>query len=90
MVLISVNMTNFLSTCWRALGLPAADEVWTNAMTLDYFRVQQRKVAAFASGMMHARLGVASGVSLLDEQLVAALKCHVTRMLSNTHRTLST
>jgi hypothetical protein len=52
-------MTNFLSTCWRALGLPAADEVWTNAMTLDYFRVQQRKVAAFSSGMMHARLGVA-------------------------------
>ena len=65
MVLNSVNMTNFLSTCWRALGLPAeaADEDWTNAMTLDYFRVQQRKVAAFSSGMMHARLGVASGVS---------------------------
>jgi hypothetical protein len=58
-----------LSTCWRALGLPAeaADEDWTNAMTLDYFRVQQQKVAAFASGM-HARLGAASGVSWLDEQ----------------------
>ena len=42
-----------LSTCWRALGLPAAaaDEDWTNAMTLDYFRVQQQKVAAFASAM---------------------------------------
>ena len=24
---------------------------WTNAMTLDYFRVQQQKVAVFASGM---------------------------------------
>ena len=37
-----------LSTCWRALGLPAAaaDEDWTNATTLDYFRVQQQKVAA--------------------------------------------
>jgi len=46
-----------LSTCWRALGLPvaAADEDWTNAITLDYFRVQQPKVAAFASGM-NARL----------------------------------
>ena len=58
-----------LSTCWQALGLPAeaADEDWTNAMTLDYFRVQQQKVAAFASGM-HSRLGAASGVSWLDEQ----------------------
>jgi hypothetical protein len=58
-----------LSTCWRKLGLPAAaaDEDWTNAMTLDYFRVQQQKVAAFASGM-HSRLGAASGVSWLDEQ----------------------
>jgi hypothetical protein len=57
-----------LSTCWRALGLPAeaADEDWTDAMTLDYFRVQQQKVAAFASGM-HSRLGTASGVSWLDE-----------------------
>ena len=36
-------------------------------MTLDYFRVQQQKVAAFASGM-HSRLGAASGVSWLDEQ----------------------
>jgi len=34
-------------------------------MTLDYLRVQQQKVAAFASGM-HARLGAASGVSWLD------------------------
>jgi hypothetical protein len=30
-----------LSTCWRALGLPAAAADWTNAMTLDYLRVQQ-------------------------------------------------
>jgi hypothetical protein len=30
-------------------------------------RVQQQKVAAFASGM-HSRLGAASGVSWLDEQ----------------------
>ena len=56
-----------LSTCWRALGLPAAAADWSNAMTIDYLRVQQQKVAAFASGM-HARLGAASGVSWLDEQ----------------------
>jgi hypothetical protein len=63
-----------LSTCWQALGLPAAaaDEDWTNATTLDYFRVQQQKVAAFASGM-HWRLGAASGVSWLDEQALVMI-----------------
>jgi len=34
--------------------------------------------------------GCGVGRVVLDEQLVAALKCHVTRMLSNTHRTHST
>jgi hypothetical protein len=61
-----------LSTCWRALGLPAAAADWSNAMTLDYLRVQQQKVAAFASGM-HARLGAASGVSWLDEQALVMI-----------------
>ena len=63
-----------LSTCWQALGIPAAaaDEDWTNATTLDYFRVQQQKVAAFASGM-HWRLGAASGVSWLDEQALVMI-----------------
>jgi len=63
-----------LSRCWRALGLPAAAAAdhWTNAMTLDYFRVQQQKVAAFASGM-HWRLGAASGVSALDEQALVMI-----------------
>jgi hypothetical protein len=65
--------TYVLSTCWRALGLPAADEDWTNAMTLDYFRMQQQKVAAFASGMMKARLGAVSGVSWLDEQALVMI-----------------
>jgi hypothetical protein len=44
------------------LSAAGADEDWTNAMTLDSFRVQQQKMAAFASGM-HSRLGAASGVS---------------------------
>ena len=61
-----------LSTCWRALGLPAAAAGWTNKMTLDYLRLQQQKVAAFASGM-HARLGAASGVSWLDEQALVMI-----------------
>ena len=63
-----------MSTCWRALGLlaEAADEDWTNAMTLDYFRVQQQKVAEFASGM-HSRLGAASGVSWLDKQALVMI-----------------
>jgi hypothetical protein len=64
--------TLLLSTCWRALGLQAAAADWTNAMTLDYLRVQQQKVAAFASGM-HARLGAASGVSWLDEQALVMI-----------------
>jgi hypothetical protein len=66
-------LTCVVSTCWRALGLPAADEEWTNAMTLDCFRAQQQKVAAFSSGMMHARLGAASGVSWLDEQALVMI-----------------
>jgi hypothetical protein len=61
-----------LSTCWRALGLPAAAADWTNVTTLDYFRVQQQKVAAFASGM-HSRLGAASGVSWLHEQALVMI-----------------
>jgi len=35
-------------------------------------RVQQQKVAAFASGM-HALLGAASGVSWLDEQALVMI-----------------
>ena len=61
-----------LSTCWRALGLPAAAADWSTTMTIDYLRVQQQKVAAFASGM-HARLGAASGVSWLDEQALVMI-----------------
>ena len=56
-----------LSTCWQALGLPAAAADWSNATTLEFFLVQQHKMAAFASGM-HARLDSASEVSQLDEQ----------------------
>ena len=56
-----------LSTCWQALGLPTVAAGWSNATTLEFFRVQQHKVVAFASGM-HARLGAASGVSRLDDQ----------------------
>jgi len=61
-----------LSTCWQALGLPAAAADWSNATTLEFFRVQQHKVAAFASGM-HARLGAASGVAGLDEQTLVMI-----------------
>ena len=61
-----------LSTCWQALGLPAAAADWSNATTLEFFRVQQHKMAAFASGM-HARLGAGSGVSRLDEQTLVLI-----------------
>ena len=61
-----------LSTCWQALGLPAAAADWSNATTLEFFRVQQHKVVAFASGM-HVRLGAASRVSRLDEQTLVMI-----------------
>ena len=61
-----------LSTCWQALGLTAAAADWSDETTLEHFRVQQHKVSAFASGM-HARLGVASEVSGLDEQTLAMI-----------------
>jgi len=55
-----------LGTCWRELGLPAEAAAWENAEILDFFRAQQEKVVAFASGMQ-ARLGAASCVSSLNE-----------------------
>ena len=55
-----------LGVCWRELGLPAEAAAWGNAEILDFFRVQQEKVVAFASGLQ-ARLGVASCVSSLNE-----------------------
>ena len=61
-----------LGTCWRALGLPAAAAGWSNTTTLEFFRAQQHKVAAFASGT-HARLGAASRVLVLDEQTLVMI-----------------
>jgi Leucine-rich repeat (LRR) protein len=55
-----------LSEFRQTLRLPAAAD-WTNARTLDFFRMQQHKVAVFAS-WMHTRLGAASSVLWLNEQ----------------------
>ena len=55
-----------LSKCWRELGLPAGAATWENARILDWFRVQQQKVVAFASGLQ-TRMGAASCVSSLNE-----------------------
>ena len=66
-----------LSMFHRALGLPAeAQAAWNNATTLDFFRVQQHKVAAFCSGL-HARLGAASDVSRLNDQVLDARSMYV-------------
>jgi len=51
---------------------PAVAADWTNAMALDYLRVQQQKVAACASGM-HAQLGAASGVLWLGDQTLVMI-----------------
>ena len=53
----------------HALGLPEEAKTWDNKTTLDFFRMQQLKMTAFASGL-HARLGGASHVSLLNEQML--------------------
>ena len=55
-----------LSRCWRELGLPAVATTWENAKILDWFRLQQQKVVAFASGLQ-TRMGAASCVSSLNE-----------------------
>jgi hypothetical protein len=57
----------------HALGLPAEAAAWNNTTTLDFFRMQQHKVAAFCSGL-HARLGAASVVSRLNDQVFAAYR----------------
>lgn len=55
-----------LSTHWRVLDLPAAARCWENGAVLEYFRLQQCKVAAFAGGH-HPRLGRHSKLRVLDE-----------------------
>jgi len=57
-----------LKGCWKALGLPseAYTAGWGNAEILEHWRVQQHKLAAFASGL-HVRLGAASRVSSLND-----------------------
>jgi len=55
-----------LSSCWQALWLPPEADGWDNAAILQHWRVQQNKVAAFASGL-HVRLGEASQVSSLND-----------------------
>jgi hypothetical protein len=61
-----------LNQCWRTLDLPPAAENWDNCQTLDFFRVQQHKVAAFASGL-HGRLGQGLGVLELNEKVLVMI-----------------
>ena len=50
----------------QALRLPPEAADWGDTAILQHWRVQQQKVAAFASGL-HARLGVVSRVSSLND-----------------------
>ena len=61
-----------LSRCWEALGLPGEAADWDDAKILLHFGMQQQKVVAFAGGL-HARLGVHSLVSNLDELAFAMI-----------------
>jgi hypothetical protein len=78
LVILEVRFGSFkwaeirLSRCWRALGLPTEAAAWSNSETLDFLRVQQHKVAVFASGL-HGRLGAGSQVSGMDEQVLVLI-----------------
>ena len=61
-----------LQRCRQALALPPDAASWDNTAILLYWRVQQHKVAAFASGL-HARLGAASRVSLLNDTVLVLI-----------------
>ena len=62
-----------LSSVADSLGLPPEASAWSNDAILAAFwqeqAVQQQKFLAFASGL-HARLGCASPVALLEDLLV--------------------
>ena len=79
---VRVGQVDFrLSNYWQQLGLPSEAATWSTASTLDFLRVQQLKVAAFASGLQK-RLGAASGVSMLNDQVLipcvyACAKTHI-------------
>jgi hypothetical protein len=62
-------MAGSLYRCADELALPTTAEGWSNRTILDFFRTQQGKILAFASGL-HGRLGAESSVALLDEQAV--------------------
>ena len=55
-----------LKRCSQALLLPESAAEWDDKTILSYFRLQQEKVATFASGL-HARLGAASCVARLND-----------------------
>ena len=61
-----------LNSCWQALALPPEAVIWNNTAILQHWRVQQHKVAAFASGL-HARLGAASWVSSLNDMALVLI-----------------
>ena len=61
-----------LKRCWQALALPPEAAGWNDTVILQYWRVQQQKVAAFASGL-HARLGAASKVSSLNNEALVLI-----------------
>jgi Leucine-rich repeat (LRR) protein len=80
-----------LNVNWHALGLPAEAEEWDNLKILDYFRVQQAKMAAFASGL-HVRLGQASCLSSLNDLILVLIADEVLggRSLSKEEETENT
>lgn len=59
--------------CSQALGLASQAADWTTATTPDFFCKQQRKVAAFASGIHGMRLGAASGVWQREKQVLVMM-----------------
>jgi len=50
------------------VGLPCVASLWSNSAVLRYWRIQQSKIAAFASGL-HERLGQGSLIRVLGDTL---------------------
>lgn len=63
-------------TCFQALCLPAEAAGWSGKTMIEYFRMQQQKVAAFASGL-NVRLGAVSPLSGLNDEILQLIHWEV-------------
>jgi len=61
-----------LNCWWEVLALTPVVVSWDNTSILEFWRVKQHKVAAFASGL-HVRLGAVSQVLSLNDVAIVLI-----------------